>query len=170
MYSMFVNIVVMRMSFGMQSACAMRYIIKPNQHYCPQFFLLFSNIPQFTLTLEIYNFLSFLPPSSRSKTPTEFYANRFAHYGRIWPIGIQLVEDSQIGERAGRRPKTDRTRRSWSTREEEALMLALKDLVVNKWESDNEFRGGYLARIEEIIKRECPKSDIKATSHISSKL
>ncbi|KAG6420754.1 hypothetical protein SASPL_117292 [Salvia splendens] len=80
------------------------------------------------------------------------FRRKFAHYGRIWPIGIQLVEDSQIGERAGRRPKTDRTRRSWSTREEEALMLALKDLVVNKWESDNEFRGGYLARIEEIIK------------------
>ncbi|KAG6418545.1 hypothetical protein SASPL_120749 [Salvia splendens] len=78
--------------------------------------------------------------------------------------------DSQIGERAGRRPKTDRTRRSWSTREEEALMLALKDLVVNKWKSDNGFRGGYLARIEEIIKRECPNSDIKATPHISSKL
>ncbi|KAG6396784.1 hypothetical protein SASPL_142941 [Salvia splendens] len=82
----------------------------------------------------------------------------------------QMVEDSQIGERAGRRPKTDRTRRSWSTREEEALMLALKDLVVNKWKSDNGFRGGYLARIEEIIKRECPNSDIKATPHISSKL
>ncbi|KAG6415340.1 hypothetical protein SASPL_122751 [Salvia splendens] len=64
----------------------------------------------------------------------------------------QMVEDSQIGERVGRRPKTDRTRRSWSTREEEALMLALKDLVVNKWKSDNGFRGGYLAQIEEIIK------------------
>ncbi|KAG6385636.1 hypothetical protein SASPL_154472 [Salvia splendens] len=82
----------------------------------------------------------------------------------------QMVEDSQIGERAGRRPKTDRTRRSWSTREEEALMLALKVLVVNKWKSDNDYRGGYLARIEEIIRRECPKSDIKATPHISSKL
>ncbi|KAG6387555.1 hypothetical protein SASPL_152747 [Salvia splendens] len=54
----------------------------------------------------------------------------------------QMVEDSQIGERAGRRPKTDRTRQSWSTREEEALMLALKNLVVNKWKSDNGFRGG----------------------------
>ncbi|KAL1565097.1 hypothetical protein AAHA92_07358 [Salvia divinorum] len=54
----------------------------------------------------------------------------------------QMVEDSQNGERVGRKPKTDRTRRSWSTREEEVLLLALKDLVVNGWKSDNGFRAG----------------------------
>ncbi|KAL1562982.1 hypothetical protein AAHA92_05494 [Salvia divinorum] len=31
----------------------------------------------------------------------------------------QMVEDSQNGERVGRKPKTDRTRRSWSIQEEE---------------------------------------------------
>ncbi|KAL1535659.1 hypothetical protein AAHA92_28414 [Salvia divinorum] len=66
--------------------------------------------------------------------------------------------------------KGDRSRRSWSPREEEVLLLALKDLVSNRWKSDNGFRAGYLTRVEEILKRELPTTDMKVHPHIHSKI
>ncbi|KAG6394633.1 hypothetical protein SASPL_145222 [Salvia splendens] len=69
-----------------------------------------------------------------------------------------------------RRPKNDRTRRSCCDREEEILVVTLKDLSTQGWKSDNGFRAGYLGKLEEAVKRHCPDSDIKATPHIVSKI
>ncbi|KAL1544818.1 hypothetical protein AAHA92_21621 [Salvia divinorum] len=66
--------------------------------------------------------------------------------------------------------KNDRTRRSWSPREEEVLLSALKGLVVTGWKADNGFRGGYHRRILEVMKREFPRTDLKITPHITSKI
>ncbi|KAG6434156.1 hypothetical protein SASPL_105778 [Salvia splendens] len=44
--------------------------------------------------------------------------------------------------------KPERPRRSWSPREEEVLILALKDLVTNHWKADNGFRAGFLTRVD----------------------
>ncbi|KAG6411726.1 hypothetical protein SASPL_129810 [Salvia splendens] len=70
----------------------------------------------------------------------------------------------------GTRARGDRTRRSWSAREEEVLMWTLKDHVARGWKSDNGFRSGYLTRIEEVLNREFPKSGIKGTPHVNSKI
>ncbi|KAL1568829.1 hypothetical protein AAHA92_00388 [Salvia divinorum] len=66
--------------------------------------------------------------------------------------------------------KNDHTRRSWSPREEEVLLSALKGLVVTGWKADNGFRGGYHRRILEVMKREFPRTDLKITPHITSKI
>ncbi|KAL1557052.1 hypothetical protein AAHA92_10867 [Salvia divinorum] len=66
--------------------------------------------------------------------------------------------------------KADRTRRSWSAREEEVLVLALHDLVSGGWKSDNGFRPGYLTRVAEVMKREIPHTQLKAQPHINSKI
>ncbi|XP_057780275.1 uncharacterized protein LOC130998869 [Salvia miltiorrhiza] len=71
--------------------------------------------------------------------------------------------------RGGRINKTDQTRHSWSSREEEALLAALKELVVQGWKSDNGFRAGYLNKLEEAMKKEDPQTDLKAMPHINSK-
>ncbi|XP_057779816.1 uncharacterized protein LOC130998418 [Salvia miltiorrhiza] len=71
--------------------------------------------------------------------------------------------------RCGRKNKTDKTRRSWSTREEEVLLGALKDLVVNGWKSDNGFRAGYLNKLEEAMRKAFPTTDLKGMPHINSK-
>ncbi|KAG6403394.1 hypothetical protein SASPL_135612 [Salvia splendens] len=66
--------------------------------------------------------------------------------------------------------KIDRTRRSWSPREEEVLLSTMKGLIVTGWKADNGFRGGYLSRIMEALKREFPRTDLKTSPHITSKI
>ncbi|KAG6385671.1 hypothetical protein SASPL_154507 [Salvia splendens] len=56
--------------------------------------------------------------------------------------------------------KIGRTRRSWSPREEEVLLSAMKGLVVTRWKTDNGFRGGYLSRLLEALKREFPRFNL----------
>ncbi|KAL1545289.1 hypothetical protein AAHA92_22032 [Salvia divinorum] len=75
---------------------------------------------------------------------------------------------SNIGRSSG--PKSDRTRRSWSDKEEETLIISMKELVANGWKSDNGFRVGYLKRIEEALLRQNPKTDLKVHPHIWSKI
>ncbi|KAG6437046.1 hypothetical protein SASPL_101953 [Salvia splendens] len=65
--------------------------------------------------------------------------------------------------------KGDRSRRSWSDREEATFLAALKELVAIGWKSDNGFRAGYLQLLEESMKKEFPKTDIKAHPHVYSK-
>ncbi|XP_057792042.1 uncharacterized protein LOC131008935 [Salvia miltiorrhiza] len=65
--------------------------------------------------------------------------------------------------------KTDKTRRSWTMREEEVLLAALKDLVVQGWKSDNGFRAGYLNKLEDAMRKEFPNTDLKGMPHINSK-
>lgn len=79
-----------------------------------------------------------------------------------------LAESGALGR--GSVGRADRTRRSWSLREEQILMCTLKDLVVRGWKSDNGFRNGYTTLVEEAIKREFPESDLKASPHVNSKL
>ncbi|KAG6418434.1 hypothetical protein SASPL_120638 [Salvia splendens] len=81
---------------------------------------------------------------------------------------LETQDSSRLGP--GTRARGDRTRRSWSAREEEVLMWTLKDLVARGWKSDNGFRSGYLTRIEEVLNREFPKSGIKGTPHVNSKI
>ncbi|XP_042025292.1 uncharacterized protein LOC121772317 isoform X1 [Salvia splendens] len=66
--------------------------------------------------------------------------------------------------------KGDRTRRSWSKREEEALLVALHDLVAGGWKSDNGFRNGYATRVYQVMKREIPDTELKVSPHINSKI
>ncbi|KAG6436498.1 hypothetical protein SASPL_101399 [Salvia splendens] len=67
-------------------------------------------------------------------------------------------------------PRNERGRRSWTDREEAVLISALKELVALGWKSDNGFRGGYLNKIEELMQKEFPRTDIKGNPHIQSKL
>ncbi|KAG6383300.1 hypothetical protein SASPL_156951 [Salvia splendens] len=71
---------------------------------------------------------------------------------------------------ARRGNRGDRTRRSWSGKEEEILAATMKELVAQGWKSDNGFRSGYLNKIEEALKREFPTSDIKVNPHVQSKI
>ena len=58
----------------------------------------------------------------------------------------------------------------WTVREEEILAACLIDLVARGWKSDNGFRAGYLGRIEDVIRKEFPNTDIKGQPHVTSKL
>ncbi|KAL8458718.1 hypothetical protein ACS0TY_036286 [Phlomoides rotata] len=78
--------------------------------------------------------------------------------------------NNQDGSRAGAASKTDKTRRIWTTREEQVLMAALKDLVAHGWKSDNGFHTGYLVSCENAMKVAFPNTGLLATPHIASKI
>ncbi|XP_073049649.1 uncharacterized protein [Primulina eburnea] len=66
--------------------------------------------------------------------------------------------------------KSDKTRRSWSEREEEVLIQALKEAAVQGWKSGNGFRPGYLAFLENRMKVAFPDTNIRGNPHINSKV
>ncbi|XP_057801115.1 uncharacterized protein LOC131016440 [Salvia miltiorrhiza] len=66
--------------------------------------------------------------------------------------------------------RTDKTRWSWTCKEEETLITSLKELVVQGWNSDNGFRAGYLAKLEDAMRQVFPDTDLKGNPHINSKI
>ena len=56
--------------------------------------------------------------------------------------------------------RVDRTRRTWSAREEEILVATMKELAAKGWRGDNGYRAGYLTRIKEAIQIKYPNTDI----------
>lgn len=66
--------------------------------------------------------------------------------------------------------KTDKVRRSWTTPEEEVLIVALKDVISNGYKTKNGFHNGYLALIESAMKSAFKESDLRGHPHITSKI
>lgn len=66
--------------------------------------------------------------------------------------------------------KPERTRRSWSKREEEVMIMALHDIVAGGWKADNGFRPGHSKMIYNVLKREIPNTELKVSPHINSKI
>ncbi|KAG5516144.1 hypothetical protein RHGRI_037003 [Rhododendron griersonianum] len=64
----------------------------------------------------------------------------------------------------------DATRRSWNQREEDALLNAMKEMVVKGERIENSFKSGYLRKVEGMLLVALPGTSIRASPHISSKL
>ncbi|XP_057766535.1 uncharacterized protein LOC130987001 [Salvia miltiorrhiza] len=82
----------------------------------------------------------------------------------------QGVESGSSEGRRNKRERSDKTRRSWSAKEEAVLLAALKELVAQGWKFDNGFRAGFLTKLEDALKKEVPGTDLKASPHINSKI
>ena len=63
-----------------------------------------------------------------------------------------------------------RIRRLWDHREEEILIEALKEIVVEGWKADNGFKAGFLQVLESKIVAALPGSDLRGMPHIESKI
>ncbi|CAA0829278.1 Unknown protein [Striga hermonthica] len=70
----------------------------------------------------------------------------------------------------GPRKKMDKRRRSWSIKEEEVLINALKDIISKGWKCENGFKTGYLRLLERVMMKAFPNTDIRAEPHINSKI
>ncbi|KAK6138020.1 hypothetical protein DH2020_028247 [Rehmannia glutinosa] len=70
----------------------------------------------------------------------------------------------------GQGRKIDKRRRSWSIKEEEVLIAALKDIISKGWKCENGFRTGYLRLLERVMLKAFPSTDIRAEPHINSKI
>ncbi|KAL0453573.1 UNVERIFIED_CONTAM: hypothetical protein Slati_1335400 [Sesamum latifolium] len=74
------------------------------------------------------------------------------------------------GRRRGAKTYGKALRRIWSTQEEEALLECMRDIVSSGWKCDNGFRTGYLDMLEQLLRKQCPESDLKSDPHISPKI
>ncbi|XP_063937062.1 uncharacterized protein LOC135147719 [Daucus carota subsp. sativus] len=64
-----------------------------------------------------------------------------------------------------------RNKRFWTAEEDTVLVSALLELATDPhWKCDNGFRNGYMVCLEEIIGKALPRSGLKATPHIDSRL
>ncbi|GFP91761.1 hypothetical protein PHJA_001320100 [Phtheirospermum japonicum] len=68
------------------------------------------------------------------------------------------------------RKRNDKGRTSWSQREEEVLLRALKEIVANGWKSENRFKTGYLQVLEQEMLKAFPETDLRGIPHINSKI
>ncbi|KAF7120068.1 hypothetical protein RHSIM_Rhsim13G0113900 [Rhododendron simsii] len=64
----------------------------------------------------------------------------------------------------------DAVRRSWNQREEDALLNAMKEMVVKGERIENSFKSGYLGKVDGMLLVALPGTSIRANPHISSKL
>ncbi|KZV19580.1 hypothetical protein F511_13466 [Dorcoceras hygrometricum] len=74
------------------------------------------------------------------------------------------------GSVIGQVKKGDKTRRTWSAREEEVLIAALKDVITKGWKSENGFKAGYLTLLESAMHSAIPGTDLRGNPHINSKV
>ncbi|KAL8461946.1 hypothetical protein ACS0TY_033145 [Phlomoides rotata] len=80
-------------------------------------------------------------------------------------------QSNGFGNGVGSSRKTiGNTRRVWTTRGEKVLLAALKDLVAKGQKIDNEFRTGYLNKLEDALRKAFPGCDLQATPHITPKI
>ncbi|KZV54377.1 hypothetical protein F511_28951 [Dorcoceras hygrometricum] len=73
------------------------------------------------------------------------------------------------GRAIGRMKKVDKTWRTWTAREEDVLIAALKDVVTKGWKSENGFKSGYLTLLESTMHAAIPGTDLRGNPHIKSK-
>ncbi|XP_073025150.1 uncharacterized protein [Primulina eburnea] len=74
------------------------------------------------------------------------------------------------GSGTARCNKPDKTRRSWSGREEDVLIQSLKDITTKGWKSENGFKAGYLTLLENAMHTTLTGTNIRGNPHINSKI
>ncbi|KZV33915.1 hypothetical protein F511_26106 [Dorcoceras hygrometricum] len=74
------------------------------------------------------------------------------------------------GSVIGRTKKVEKTRRTWTAREEDVLITSLKDVITKGWKSENGFKAGYLSLLESAMHAAIPGTDLRGNPHINSKV
>ncbi|KAL0373478.1 UNVERIFIED_CONTAM: hypothetical protein Sradi_3263500 [Sesamum radiatum] len=85
---------------------------------------------------------------------------------------MNLTDEEGTSKPRRYRGKSDKTytTRTWTQREEEALVNALSTICCTSWRCENGFQAGYLNQLEAILLKQFPGSDIRAEPHINSKI
>lgn len=82
----------------------------------------------------------------------------------------ELMEPPSNRGRGMNKKTASHTRRVWTNSEEQVLIGEMRDLLSNGWKSDNGFCTGYLVKLEDVIKKVYPSTDLQANPNIVSKL
>ncbi|XP_073015884.1 uncharacterized protein [Primulina eburnea] len=91
---------------------------------------------------------------------------------RISPLRFPVLMDSVAtsGSGSARCKKEDKTRRSWSGREEDVPIQSLKEVMTKGWKSENSFKAVYLTLLENTMHVAIPGTNMCANPHINSKI
>ncbi|KZV50983.1 hypothetical protein F511_15226 [Dorcoceras hygrometricum] len=80
----------------------------------------------------------------------------------------------ESGETCGsavcRTKKVDKTRSTWTPREEDVLITSLKDVITKGWKSENGFKAGYVTLLDSAMHAALPGTDLRGNPHINSKV
>lgn len=86
-------------------------------------------------------------------------------------ISIQDMESCSFSQKSVTpQSRSQPIRRTWTTNEEQQLLLGLKEVVTRGWKLDNDFKTGHLGVLEQHMAQFFPHSNIKIGPHISSKI
>lgn len=66
--------------------------------------------------------------------------------------------------------KSGKGRRVWTEKEEEILILAMKEVVGQGWRSGNGFKAGYLNKVQATFRKLFPGNDMRGIPHMNSKI
>ncbi|KAL0395347.1 UNVERIFIED_CONTAM: hypothetical protein Slati_4500900 [Sesamum latifolium] len=84
---------------------------------------------------------------------------------------MNLIDEEGTSKPRGCYAKEDKTnsRRTWTQREEEVLVNALRTIVTTSWKCENGFCSGYLNQLESIMCKQLSNTDINSKIHVWKK-
>lgn len=88
----------------------------------------------------------------------------------IVQINLNVLSLGSTEQGQSSRKKRGPPRRVWTSKEDQNLIIALKQLVADGEKSDNGFKPNYLAKLEAAMKKKDPYTDLKGNPHINSKI
>ncbi|KAH6835396.1 hypothetical protein C2S53_003247 [Perilla frutescens var. hirtella] len=112
-------------------------------------------------------------PSSQHRRLSPTKGRRFCHRSHHRRRSATCQNQLKMSGRkrtVGAEHKSEKTRRIWTLRGEQELIVALKEAVARGWKCDNGFKTGYLGLLEQHMLQAIPGNDLKAEPHIISKI
>ena len=79
----------------------------------------------------------------------------------------QFEQSNSNGGKAG---KEKQPLRLWTSKEEEALLVAMLDCLGDKWKGHNGFKPGYFTVVEKELRKLLPGTTLRAKPNIESKV
>ncbi|XP_057492747.1 uncharacterized protein LOC130778244 isoform X2 [Actinidia eriantha] len=79
-------------------------------------------------------------------------------------------QSEQFNDNGCKAGKEKQPRRLWTSKEEEALLVAMLDCLGDKWKGQNGFKSGYFTVVEKELRKLLPGTTLRAKPNIESKV
>ncbi|XP_057489017.1 uncharacterized protein LOC130774989 [Actinidia eriantha] len=83
---------------------------------------------------------------------------------------MESQQSEQSNPNGGKAGKEKQQRRLWTSKEEEALLVAMLDCFGDKWKGHNGFKPGYFTMVEKELQKLLPGTTLRAKPNIESKV
>ncbi|XP_057491383.1 uncharacterized protein LOC130777124 [Actinidia eriantha] len=83
---------------------------------------------------------------------------------------MESQQSEQSNPNVGKAGKEKQPRRLWTSKEEEALLVAMLDCIGDKWKAHNGFKPGFFIVVEKELRKLLPGTTLRAKPNIESKV